>query len=74
MRACVIALACLMLGACVGPLKREKVQPWARGDLARPEMAFDLDPATAAYRQHLYFSKESASGGGAAAGGGCGCN
>ncbi len=74
MRRALIVLVSAMLGACVGPLKREVVQPWARGELARPEMAFDLDPATAAYREHLYFSKEAASGGGAAAGGGCGCN
>ncbi len=50
------------------------VQPWERGDLARPEMAFEPDPLLAGYRRHVEFSKEAASGGPALSGGGCGCN
>lgn len=52
----------------------QKVQPWERGDLARPEMAWEPDPLNAAYRSHVYFSKEASSGGATAGGGGCGCN
>jgi hypothetical protein len=52
----------------------EPVQPWQRGDLARAEMAFEPDPLQAAYRRHVEFSKEAASGGATLGGGGCGCN
>ncbi len=47
---------------------------WQRGDLARPEMAWDPDPVDAAIRQHTFESKEAASGGATVGGGGCGCN
>ena len=50
------------------------VKPWQRGNLAKPEMAWNPDPLESTLRQHIYFSKEASSGGGAAAGGGCGCN
>lgn len=50
------------------------VQPWERGNLAKPEMAFDANPAAAALMQHSYSSKEAASGGYGVGGGGCGCN
>lgn len=51
-----------------------KVEPWERGDLARPEMAWEPDPQLSAYRSHAYFSKEASSGGATVGGGGCGCN
>ena len=47
---------------------------WQRGDLARPEMAWDPDPVDAAIREHTYNSKEAASGNATVAGGGGGCN
>jgi hypothetical protein len=50
------------------------VAPWERGNLAKPQMAFDLNPAQTALREHAYDSREAAIGGDAAAGGGCGCN
>ncbi|TJY63349.1 DUF4266 domain-containing protein [Sinimarinibacterium sp. CAU 1509] len=52
----------------------QPVQPWERGDLARPEMAFEPDPLLAGYRRHVEFSKEAATGGPTLGGGGCGCN
>ena len=64
----------LLLGACASIEPVQPVQPWQRGDLARPEMAFDPDPLQAAYRRHVDFSKEAASGGATLGGGGCGCN
>ncbi len=51
-----------------------KVQPWEKGNLAKPEMMFDSDRIDAAFTEHTYSSKEAASGGAAAGGGGCGCN
>lgn len=62
-------LVLLVTGCSVQP-----VQPWERGDLARPEMAFEPDPLQAAYQRHIEFSKEAATGGTSLGGGGCGCN
>jgi len=50
------------------------VQPWQRGNLAKPEMALNSDPLTASADDHIYFSKEATSGGRDFTGGGCGCN
>ncbi len=47
---------------------------WERGHLARPEMALQMDPLEARLQQHLYSSKENATGGSSIGGGGCGCN
>jgi hypothetical protein len=50
------------------------VQPWEKGTLARPEMTFGGDPLDLKYTEHIYSSKEGASGGAGVGGGGCGCN
>jgi hypothetical protein len=49
-------------------------KPWEKDRLARSEMQFDADPMDAKLTQHIYNSKESASGGNGVGGGGCGCN
>ena len=51
-----------------------RVKPWDRDLLARPEMRFVPCPMMSAIDQHIYFSKEGATGGGEVGGGGCGCN
>jgi Domain of unknown function (DUF4266) len=48
--------------------------PWERGALAKSSMKFDADRLEALSQQHVYFSKEAASGGAGVGGGGCGCN
>jgi hypothetical protein len=50
------------------------VQPWEKGTLAKPEMTFEGDPLDNAFTEHIYSSKEGASGGSGVGGGGCGCN
>ena len=60
------------LGACSPQLVR--VQPYERGNLAKPGMANNLDPLQKAMTEHAYFSREAAFGGGGVGGGGCGCN
>jgi hypothetical protein len=50
------------------------VKPWQREILARPAMALNACPVDAAIDDHIYFSKEAASGGRSFGGGGCGCN
>lgn len=69
MRWSVTALGLMLLAGCSG-LPRA----WQRGDLAKPEMAWDPDPVDAAIRDHTYQSKEAASGRATVAGGNCGCN
>jgi Domain of unknown function (DUF4266) len=61
-------LLLLLTGGCT------PVAPWQRGNLAKPHMALEPDPATAAVRRHIHVSKEASSGGYGSGGGGCGCN
>ena len=50
------------------------VQPWEKGELAKPEMTFGGDRLETRYADHIYTSREAASGGAGVGGGGCGCN
>ncbi|MFZ6676156.1 DUF4266 domain-containing protein [Undibacterium sp. Xuan67W] len=50
------------------------VNPWEKGTLARAEMTFENDKLDAKYAEHIYSSREAASGGAGVGGGGCGCN
>lgn len=52
----------------------QQVHPWQRGRLADPIMRADRDPLGTAHNEHVYFSREAASGGRGVGGGGCGCN
>lgn len=49
-------------------------QPWEKGNLAKPDMSMGGDPLDERFVQHIYSSKENASGGYGVGGGGCGCN
>ncbi|WP_446811661.1 DUF4266 domain-containing protein [Methylomonas sp. 2BW1-5-20] len=64
----------LLCGVLAGLAGCADVQPWERGNLAKPQMAIDADPLQSAIRQHNYSSREAASAAGSAQGGGCGCN
>lgn len=70
-RAVVLLLATAVLSACS---LIQPVQPWEKGNLAKPEMVFDEDALDSAYVEHTYSSKEAAFGGAGVGGGGCGCN
>jgi hypothetical protein len=50
------------------------VKPWQRGTLADYTMRTDRDPLRTAQEEHLWFSREEATGGRGVGGGGCGCN
>jgi hypothetical protein len=50
------------------------VKPYERDRLADPIMAFDRDPVSSAYIQHVYEAREGARGASGSSGGGCGCN
>lgn len=64
----VLLLASFSLAGC------SSVQPWEKQNLARPEMTFDYEQLDTRYTEHIYSSKEGASGGAGVGGGGCGCN
>lgn len=51
-----------------------RVRPWERGALADATMDPNRDPIAVALREHVYFSREAASGGRGVGGSGCGCN
>jgi hypothetical protein len=72
MSRCFVALVCMPM--ILGVAGCEPVQPWERGDLAKPQMALEPDPANAALRTHTFSAREAAQGGNAGVGGGCGCN
>ena len=64
------AVCALLSGCAFGP----PVQPWEKGNLAKPEMTFGGDKLETRYADHIYTSREAASGGAGVGGGGCGCN
>jgi hypothetical protein len=52
----------------------QNVKPWQRATLADVTMRADRDPLGIAQDEHIFFSREAASGGRGVGGGGCGCN
>lgn len=66
----VLCAAAAALSGCALP----PVQPWEKGQLARPDMLIQGDALGTRFNEHIYASKEAASGGSAVGGGGCGCN
>ncbi len=69
-----IAVSGAALAALSGCAQFGNVQPWEKGTLARPEMTFGGDKLDSRYTEHIYTSREAASGGAGVGGGGCGCN
>jgi hypothetical protein len=51
-----------------------RVHPWERATLADYTMLPVRDPLATAMAEHIYFSRESATGGRGVGGSGCGCN
>jgi starvation-inducible outer membrane lipoprotein len=64
-----LSVAFALCGCAIQPPK-----PWEKGNLARPDMQFDYDRLDVKTQQHIYTSKEAATGGYGVGGGGCGCN
>jgi hypothetical protein len=67
-------MAALLCAALLAGCASENVEPWERDVLARKPMQLDAYPLDTFIDEHIYFSKESASGGQGIGGGGCGCN
>ena len=66
-------LCVAILGGCANT-NLVRVQPWERTALADYTMRPDRDPLATTMADHIYFSRESASGGTGVGGSGCGCN
>jgi len=69
-----LAAAAIAMASLAGCSVFKPPQPWEKGQLARPEMTMSADPLDERFVQHIYSSKENASGGYGVGGGGCGCN
>jgi hypothetical protein len=69
----VLALGTVLI-AVMGGCSVTGVEVWERDILARPGMQLDNRAHDDAIDDHIYFSKEAASGGRGFGGGGCGCN
>lgn len=67
-------LAVALVAGLVGCGTLQPPRPWERGDLAKPSMQIDPDKLQTKIDQHIYTSKEAATGGYGVGGGGCGCN
>ncbi|ABL99887.1 DUF4266 domain-containing protein [Shewanella amazonensis] len=62
------ALTLMLLAGCTA------LQPWEKGEFAREDMQLGAEALDLSLDDHVYFSKEGASGGRSFGGGGCGCN
>lgn len=74
MRHPIVLIVTLALIAVSGCATIQPPKPWERGDLAKPSMQIDPDRLQTKIDQHIYASKEAATGGYGVGGGGCGCN
>jgi hypothetical protein len=68
-----LAASALLAGGCTSA-SAVRVRPWERAALADDTMNPDRDPLGAAMSEHVFFSREAASGGQGVGGSGCGCN
>ena len=64
----ILMINALLLSGC------SSVKPWERDILADYTMRSDRDPLENMLAEHMWFSREAASGGMSIGGGGCGCN
>jgi hypothetical protein len=75
-RRTILVLALAAAGALCGcsTTSAVRVKPWERQYLADATMDPDRDALGTAMLDHVYFSREAASGGRGVGGAGCGCN
>ena len=69
----VLAMVATLLSGCAGA-NLVRVKPWERATLTDYAMKPDRDPLHNVLAEHVYFSRETATGGRGVGGSGCGCN
>jgi hypothetical protein len=69
-----LCAAAMLVGAASGCAVYAPPQAWEKGNLAKKEMTMNADVLDQSYVQHIYTSRENATGGYGVGGGGCGCN
>jgi len=67
------AASAAFLSGCTNP-NLVRVKPWERATLASYPMRPDRDPLHTMMDEHIFFSRETATGGRGVGGSGCGCN
>lgn len=67
------ALGALALSGC-SSAELARVKPYEREAFAHYTMRSDRDPLARTMDEHIYFSREAATGGRGVKGSGCGCN
>lgn len=67
------ALGTLALSGC-SSAELARVKPYEREAFAHYTMRSDRDPLASTMNEHIYFSREAATGGRGVKGSGCGCN
>ena len=65
---------CFLLVAMLFSTGCSSVKPWEKGYLSDYTMKTDRDVLEVVFTEHMWFSREAASGGASIGGGGCGCN
>ena len=72
----VLALAAIALAGtgCTSAPNLARVKPWERATLTDYAMNPARDPLATAMAEHVFFSRETATGGRGVGGSGCGCN
>jgi hypothetical protein len=68
------ALLFMAVALVLGAAGCANVKPWQRGTMSDYTMKANRDPIGDAQSEHIFFSREEASGGKGVGGGGCGCN
>ena len=67
-------IAIILSGSLLAACSYQEIKPWHRDLLSKPQNQLVPDSLEYAIDDHIYFSKEAASGGQSVGGGGCGCN
>lgn len=68
-----LAAGALALSGC-SAAELARVKPYEREAFAHYTMRSDRDPLATTMNEHIYFSREAATGGRGVKGSGCGCN
>jgi len=69
-----LLMVIMVLGSGCTSTTLVRVKPWERGTLSDYSMRPDRDPLYTSMTEHIYFSREAATGGRGVGGSGCGCN